>query len=393
MSDAVIISAVRTALGKFQGTLSSMKATDIGAVAVKEAVRRAGISPELVDEVIMGNVLQAGLGQNPARSAALHGGIPATKGALTVNKVCGSGLKAVVLAAQAVKLGDENVVVAGGMECMSNAPYYMPSLRSGARLWNVEAVDGMVFDGLWDIHNNFHMGNTGELVAEKYKITRQEQDAFSAESQKRACAAIAEGRFKAEIVAVPIPQKKGDPVMFDTDEGPRADTTIDKLAKLKPVFKNDGTVTAGNASTINDGASATVVTTTAKAKELGVKPVARILGYATAGREPAWVMLAPIDAVRKLWAKIGAKAGDFDLYEINEPFAVASIAIIRDLGLDPQKVNVNGGAVALGHPIGCTGTRLLTTLIHALKARKLKKGIAALCLGGGNAVAMAIEIA
>ncbi|MHC4597711.1 MAG: thiolase family protein [Planctomycetota bacterium] len=391
MTEAVILSAVRTALGRFQGSLAPVRAPQIGAVVVSEAVRRAAVAPQDVDEVIMGNVLTAGLGQNPARQAAIYGGIPPAAGALTVNKVCGSGLKAVALSAMAVQTGDVEFAVAGGMENMSAAPYYMPALRTGARLWNTEAVDGMVFDGLWDIYNDFHMGNTGELVAEKYSITREEQDAYALESQTRASSASSEGRFDAEITPVEIPQRKGDPVLFRVDEGPRADTTLEKLAKLKPVFKKDGTVTAGNASTINDGAAALVITSEAKARERGLKPMARILGHASGGRPPEWVMLAPIEAVRKLWERLSMKAGDFDLYEINEPFAVASVALIRELELDPAKVNVNGGAVALGHPIGCTGARILTTLLHALQARNLRRGMAALCLGGGNAVALAVE--
>ncbi|MHC4778311.1 MAG: acetyl-CoA C-acetyltransferase [Planctomycetota bacterium] len=392
MNEAVIVGAARTALGRFQGSLAGLRTPQIGAVAVKEAVRRSGIDPSEVEEVIMGNVLSAGLGQNPARQAAIFGGIPPEAGALTINKVCGSGLKAVALSAAAVAVGDVAVAVAGGMENMSAAPYYMPALRTGARLWNTEAVDGMVFDGLWDIYNDFHMGNTGELVAEKYGITREEQDAYALESQTRASSASKEGRFAGEITPVEIPQRRGDPVVFEVDEGPRADTSLEKLAKLKPVFKKDGTVTAGNASTINDGAAALVVASEEKALKTGCKPIARIMGYATGGRPPEWVMLAPIEAIRKLWARLGMKAGDFDLYEINEPFAVAAIALTRELELDPTRVNVNGGAVALGHPIGCTGARILVTLIHALKARSLKRGIAGLCLGGGNAVALAVEM-
>ncbi|MCU0723302.1 MAG: acetyl-CoA C-acetyltransferase [Planctomycetes bacterium] len=392
MDKPVIVSATRTPLAKFQGALASMRAPEIGAIAVKEAVRRAGIAPKDVQEVIMGNVLQAGLGQNPARSAAIHGGIPVEVPSMTVNKVCGSSLKAVALAASAVTAGDAEVVVAGGMENMSRAPYYLPALRDGARLWNTECIDGMVFDGLWDIHNNYHMGNTGELVAEKYGITRAEQDAYSVDSQRKACEAIKEGRFKDEIVPVPVPQKKGEPVLFQVDEGPRSDTTAESLAKLKPVFKKDGTVTAGNASTINDGASAVVVMAPSRAKAMGVKPMARILGYTVSGVDPKWVMIAPIDAVRMLWKKLGMKCDDFDLYELNEPFAVASVALRKELAIDPAKLNVNGGAVALGHPIGATGARILTTLLYALKARKKARGIASLCLGGGNAVAMAVEM-
>ncbi len=391
MKEPVILSAVRTAVGRFQGGLSSLRAPRIGELAIREAIRRAGIQAEDVEEVIMGNVLQAGLGQNPARQAALYAEIPPTVSAMTVNKVCGSGLKAVALAAAAIMLEDHTIVTAGGMENMSAAPYYLPALRDGARLWNTQAIDGMVFDGLWDIYHDYHMGQTGENVAEKYGITREQQDAYALESQRRASAAVEEGRFADEIVPVEVPQRRGDPVIVDTDEGPRADTTMEKLQKLKPVFKKGGTVTAGNASTINDGASAVVVTSAEEAKARGLKPMARILGYATAGRAPEWVMLAPIDAVRKLWDRLSMKADDFDLYELNEPFAVASVALLDELELDPARVNVNGGAVALGHPIGCTGARLLTTLLHALKARGDKLGIAGLCLGGGNAVALAVE--
>ncbi len=392
MKDVVIVSAVRTAIATFQKSLSTLSAPDLGAIAVREAVARAGIPADRVDEVIMGNVVTAGIGQNPARIAALRGGIPASKGSFTVNKVCGSGMKALHLACMAVQTGFSEVVVAGGMESMSNAPYIIPSMRAGARLGDAKAVDTMIFDGLWDIHNDFHMGNTGELVAEKYKISREEQDVFSFESHRKASEAIRSGSFKKEIVPVKIPQKKGDPVVFDTDEHPRPDTTVEKLAKLPAAFKKGGTVTAGNASGINDGAAALVVMSAETAQKLNARPIARVTGMGVGGREPQWVMLAPIDAVNDLKRRTGFKTGDFDLVEVNEPFAVASIALIREIGLDPARTNVRGGAVALGHPIGATGARLIVTLIHALQQEKKRKGLAALCLGGGNAVATSIEL-
>jgi acetyl-CoA C-acetyltransferase len=347
---------------------------------------------DAVEEVIMGNVIAAGLGQNPARQAALGAGVPNTVGAFTINKVCGSGLKAVVLAAQSIKAGDQNIVVAGGMENMSDAPYLSRTLRTGARLGNTELVDAMIYDGLWDYYNDFHMGNTGELVSEKYGITRAMQDEFACQSHLKAAAAQKEGKFRAEIVPVQIPQKKGDPIIFDADEGIRADSAPDKLAKLKPAFKEGGTVTAGNASQISDGASAVVVMSDTKAKELGAKPLARIVTYATGGMAPEWVMMAPLEAVRKILAQMKVNIDYFDLIEFNEAFSVASVALRNELKIKPEKLNVHGGAVALGHPIGCSGARILTTLIYALKDRGLKKGLAALCLGGGNAVAMAIEM-
>jgi acetyl-CoA C-acetyltransferase len=391
--EIVIVSAARTAIGKFQGSLTPFRAPQIGAFAVQEAVKRAGISPDLVEEVIMGNVIQAGLGQNPARQAAIYGGIPPKAGALTINKVCGSSLKAVCLAAQAIVAGDYEVIVAGGFESMTNAPYVCPTLRAGARLGNTQLVDAMVNDGLWDIYNNFHMGNTGELVAEKYGITRQMQDEFAYHSHQKSVMAIKEGKFKAEIVPVTIKQSKGPDVVFDKDEGPREDAAVDKLGKLKPAFKPEGgTVTAGNASQISDGGSAVVVMSRKKADSLGVKPLCKITGYAVGGLPPEWVMMAPVEAVKNLFARTGAKVEDFDLYEFNEPFCVASLALAKELKLDSRKLNVNGGATALGHPIGATGARILITLMHALKDRKQKKGLASLCLGGGNAVAMSIEM-
>ncbi len=391
--DVVIISGVRTPIGKFQGSLSDLSATQLGAIVVREAVKRANVDPKQVDECVMGLVLAAGLGQNPARQAALYGGLPPEVGALTVNKVCGSGLKAVGLAAQAIQCGDSSIVVAGGMESMTNAPYLLPQARKGYRLGNAQVIDSMVHDGLWDVYNNYHMGNTGENVAEKYKILREEQDEFAVNSHRKAIAAINECRFKSQIVPVELPaRKKGEaPVMFERDEGPRADTSVEVLRSLKPAFKKDGTVTAGNAPGVNDGAAAVVVTSAARAAELGVQPMARIVAQTTSGIDPAWVMMAPVAAVRKLWQKTGWKSDDVDLYEINEAFSVQAIAVIRELGIDPARVNVNGGAVALGHPIGASGARVLVTLLYEMIRRDVHKGIAALCLGGGNAVAMAIE--
>jgi acetyl-CoA C-acetyltransferase len=391
LNEAVIISAARTPVGKFLGSLKGFSAPQLGAIAVRESVTRAGVKPEDVDEVIMGCVIQAGLGQNPARQAALNGGLPNTVSAVTVNKVCGSGLKAVMMAAQGVRLGDVDVVVAGGMESMSNAPYLIPKAREGYRLGNGELVDSMINDGLWCAFENYHMGCTGEVVAEEYRIGRSEQDEFATNSHRKAAAAIKAGKFKDEIVAVEIPQKKGAPVVFDTDETVREDTSIEGLGKLKPAFKQEGTVTAGNAPGVNDGASAVVVTSLRRARELGVEPMARIVGQATAGVEPRLVMMAPVEAVRKLFQKTGWSASEVDLFELNEAFAVAAVAVTRELGLNPERVNVNGGAVALGHAIGQSGSRLLTTVLYELKRRDAHRAVVALCLGGGNAVAMAIE--
>src|SRR5580692_1965523 len=391
--DVVIISGCRTPVGKFQGSLSDLSATQLGAIVVREAVKRANLDPKQVDECIMGNVISAGLGQNPARQAAIFGGLAPEVGAMTINKVCGSGLKAVALAAQAVQTGNSSIVVAGGMESMTNAPYLLPQARKGYRLGNAQIVDSMVHDGLWDIYNNYHMGITGENVAEKYGITREEQDEFAVSSHRKAVAAIKECRFKSQIVPVELsPRKKGEaPVIFDKDESPREDTTIEVLRSLKPAFKKDGTVTAGNAPGVNDGAAAVVVTSATRAKELGAKPMARIVAQATSGIDPAWVMMAPVDAVRKIWEKTGWKNEDVDLYELNEAFAVQALGVMRELALNPEKVNVNGGAVAIGHPIGASGARVLVTLIYEMARRDVKRGIAALCLGGGNAVAMAVE--
>jgi acetyl-CoA C-acetyltransferase len=391
--DVVIISGCRTPVGKFQGSLSDLSAPQLGAIAVREAVKRAGVDSNQVDECIMGNVITAGLGQNPARQAAIFGGLSPATGAMTINKVCGSGLKAVALATQAVQTGNSSIVVAGGMESMTNAPYLLPQARKGYRLGNAQIVDSMVHDGLWDIYNDYHMGITGENVAEKYGITREEQDQFAVNSHRKAIAAMKECRFKSQIVPVEIPAKKkgAPPTIFEKDESPREDTTIEVLRSLKPAFKKDGTVTAGNAPGVNDGAAALVVTSATRAKELGAKPMVRIVAQATSGVEPRWVMMAPVGAVRTIWEKTGWKNEDVDLYELNEAFSVQALGVMRELGLDPSKVNVNGGAVAIGHPIGASGARVLVTLIHEMIRRDVKRGIAALCLGGGNAVAMAVE--
>jgi acetyl-CoA C-acetyltransferase len=390
--DIVLLSGVRTPIGKFQGSLSELTAPKLGAIVVKEAVRRAGIDPAKVDEVIMGNVVGAGLGQNPARQAALGAGIPSAVGAMTINKVCASGLKSVGLAAQAVQTNNCGIVVAGGMESMTNAPYLLPNARKGYRLGNGTLIDSMVHDGLWDVYNDYHMGITGENVAGKYNISREEQDEYSFNSHRKALSAIKECRFKDQIVPVEVPgRKKGEVVLFEKDESPREDTTVETLRALKPAFKKDGTVTAGNAPGVNDGAAALVVTSAANAEKLGRKPLARIVAQATSGIDPAWVMMAPVDAIRQIWKKTGWTKDEVDLYEINEAFAVAAIAVTRELGLDLAKVNVNGGAVALGHPIGASGARILVTLLYEMMRRDVKKGIAALCLGGGNAFGLAIE--
>jgi acetyl-CoA C-acetyltransferase len=392
VENPVILSAVRTPIGKFMGGLAPLSAPELGAKVISEVVRRAGIDAGLVDEAIMGNVVQAGLGQNPARQAALRGGLNPRVAAMTINKVCGSGLKSVGLAAQAVQLGESEVVVAGGMESMSNCPYLLKGARTGFRLGNQEMIDSMINDGLWDAYENYHMGMTGENVAEKYKISRQEQDQFAFESHQKAIRAIKSCFFDEQIVPVSIPQKKGDPVVIKTDESPREGTSLEALRKLKPAFKKDGTVTAGNAPGTNDGAAAVIVTSEKNAARLGKQPMARIVAQAVSGVEPKWVMMAPVEAVEKLLVKTGwNRDKDVDLYELNEAFAVAAIAVTRELKLNPEKVNVNGGAVALGHPIGASGARVLITLLYELQRRNLKRGIAALCLGGGNAVALAIE--
>jgi acetyl-CoA C-acetyltransferase len=391
VKDVFIVSACRTPIGRFQGSLAGFSAPKLGALAVKEALARAKLAPAAVDEVIMGCVLQAGLGQNPARQAALGAGLPNTIPAFTVNKVCGSGLKAVMLGAQAIRAGDIDLAVCGGMESMTNAPYLLPDARAGARLGHSKLIDSMVGDGLWDVYNDFHMGNTAELVAHKHEVTRAQQDAFAAESHRRAAEATAQGRFEAEKFAVAVPQKKGEALAFTTDEGIRADSTAEALGKLKPAFKEGGSVTAGNASQINDGASALVLVSGERAKALGLRPLARVSAYATSGCAPEWVMMAPQGSISACAKKLGKKPSDFDLHEINEAFSAAAVALTRVLDLDPQRVNVNGGAVALGHPIGASGARVLTTLLHAMRQRQAKTGMASLCLGGGNAVSLAVE--
>jgi len=391
MRETVIVSAVRLPTGKFLGALKGLTAPQLGALVVGEAVRRAGVDPAAVDECIMGNVVSAGLGQNPARQAALNGGLPDRVAAMTINKVCGSGLKAVMLAAQGIATGDIDVAVAGGMESMSNAPYILPRAREGLRMGNGELIDLMVHDGLWCAFENCHMGVSGEVVAETYGISRDAQDAYAAESHHRAAAAADAGWFRDEILPVSLPQKKGEPLLFDRDEPIRSDTTAETLARLKPAFKDGGTVTAGNAPGVNDGAAALVVAAAEKAHALGVQPLARIVAQATSGLAPKMVMMTPVDAVRKVAGKAGWKLPEVDLFELNEAFAVQAVAVSRELDIDPARVNVHGGAVALGHPIGASGARILTTLLYALARRGGRRGIATLCLGGGNGVALAVE--
>jgi acetyl-CoA C-acetyltransferase len=391
VNEAVIVSAVRTPTGKFQGSLKGFKAPELGALVVREAVRRAGIDPESVEECILGNVVSAGLGQNPARQAALHGGLANDVGALTINKVCGSGLKAVMLAAQAIETGNVDLAVAGGMESMSNCPYLLPNVRDGLRMGNGTVVDSMINDGLWCAFENHHMGNAGEVVADCYKVTRAAQDAFAVRSHRLAAEAATRGAFADEILPIEIPQKRGEPIVFDHDESVRPDTTIDALAALKPAFRKDGTVTAGNAPPVNDGASALVLMSADRARELGVKPLARIVAQSMSGLAPKMVLMTPVEAVRRLLKKAGWTLADVDLIELNEAFAVQALAVLQQLGLDENKVNVNGGAVALGHAIGSSGSRILTTLLYALAHRNVKRGIATLCMGGGNGLALAIE--
>ncbi len=390
--EVVIVSAVRTPIGRFQGTLSNVPASELGAVAIKAAVERAGVNPADIAEVLMGNVVQAGQGQAPARQAAIKAGIPPFVGATTVNKICGSGLKTVMLAAAMIGVGDGEIFVAGGMESMDLGPYLLPQARFGYRLGNGQLVDAMVYDGLWCTFADHHMGNSAEWIAQEYDLTRQELDEFAYHSHKKAIAAIDEGKFKEEIVPVEIPQRKKPPILFDTDECPRRDTSLEALARLRPAFQEDGLVTAGNSPGITDGAAAVVVMSREKADELGIEPLARIIGYDQAAVEPLKVFTAPIFAVRKLLEKTGYSLDDLDLIEANEAFAAQMLADGKALGWDWDKVNVNGGAIALGHPIGCSGTRVLVTLIHALKDRGLRTGLAALCLGGGGAVAMIIEL-
>ncbi len=392
MTDAVILSGARTPIGKLLGQLKDFSAVDLGVIAARAAIERAGIEPDIVNEVIMGNVVQAGNGQNPARQVALRSGIPNAVSALTINKVCGSGLKAVMLAANSIKVGEIEVAVAGGMESMTNAPYLLKGARQGYRLGNGEMLDAMIHDGLWCAFDNWHMGNTGEVVAERFSVTRDEQDQYALNSHRKAVAAMKEGRFDKEIVPVEIPQKKGSPLIIRTDEGPREDTSIEALGKLRPAFKKEGgTVTAGNAPGVNDGAAALVITSEQAAARLGRKPLARIVAQASSGVEPKLVMMAPVTAIRLTLERAGWDLADVDLIELNEAFSVQAVAITRELGIDPERLNVNGGAVALGHPIGASGARILVTLLHEMERRNARRGLAALCLGGGNAVAMAIE--
>jgi acetyl-CoA C-acetyltransferase len=392
MRNAFIVSAVRVPTGKFLGTLKDFTAPELGAMVVREAVKRAGIEPAVVDECIMGNVVSGGVGQAPARQAALKGGLADHVAALTINKVCGSGLKAVMLAHQGIQTGDIDIAVAGGMESMSNCPYIIPKVREGLRMGNGSVVDLMIHDGLWCPFENWHMGNAGECVADAYQVTRQQQDQYSVESHQKAAAAQSGGKFSAEILPVTIPQKKGDPLVFAKDESVRADTTADALRALKPAFKKDGSVTAGNAPPVNDGAAALVVMAEDKMRALNATPMARIVAQATSGLAPKMLLMTPVEATRKVLKKAGWSLKDVDLLELNEAFAVQAVAVGNELGLDMARVNVNGGAVALGHPIGASGARILTTLIYALKDRGLKRGIATLCLGGGNGVALAIEL-
>ncbi|SMB99208.1 acetyl-CoA acetyltransferase [Thermanaeromonas toyohensis ToBE] len=391
MTEVVIVSAVRTAIGSFGGTLKDIAATELGAVVVKEAIQRAGIRPDQVDEVILGNVLQAGQGQNPARQAAIKAGLPVEIPAMTINMVCGSGLRAVNLAASLIVSGEADIIVAGGMESMSQAPYALPGARWGMRMGDGQVVDIMIKDGLWDVFNDYHMGITAENLAEKYNISREEQDLFALESQKRAEKAIKEGRFREEIVPVVVPQKKGEPIIFAQDEHPRFGTTLEALAKLRPAFKKDGTVTAGNASGINDGAAALVLTSAWKAESLGLKPLAVLRSWATAGVEPSIMGIGPVEATRKALKRAGLTLADIDLIEANEAFAAQCLAVAKELELDLNKTNVNGGAIALGHPIGASGARILVTLLYEMQRRDSRYGLATLCVGGGMGVATIVE--
>ena len=390
-TDVVIASAARTPIGSFQGVLSSLSAPELGAAAIREAVKRAGLKSDQVEQVFMGCVLTGGIGQAPARQATLKAGLPVTTPAVTLNKVCGSGLQAVMFARREILAGDAEVIVAGGMESMSNAPYLLPNARSGYRMGNGAIVDSMIYDGLWDPYDNVHMGNCGDLCASKYGFTREDQDAFAKRSFERALQAQKAGKFKAEIVPVSVPSKKGEPVVVEDDEGP-GKAQLDKMSKLKPAFSKEGTVTAANASSINDGGAALVVTSAAAAKRLGMPVLARIVGDSVAAVEPKWFTIAPVEALRRLYQKTGTTPGEWDLYEINEAFAVVTMAAMKEHGLDAERVNVHGGAVSLGHPIGCSGARVLVTLLHALKDRGRKRGIATLCIGGGEAVALGVEL-
>ncbi|MDH4611023.1 acetyl-CoA C-acetyltransferase [Pseudomonas sp. BN102] len=391
MQDVVIVAATRTAIGSFQGALANIPAHELGAAVIRQLLAQTGLKGEQVDEVILGQVLTAGSGQNPARQAAVLAGLPVEVPAMTLNKLCGSGLKALHLGVQAIRCGDAEVIIAGGQESMSLAPYILPAARTGMRMGHAKALDSMIHDGLTDAFNDYHMGVTAENLVEKYGLTREQQDAFAAASQQKAAAAIEAGRFKDEITPILIPQRKGDPVAFDTDEGPRAGTTAESLAKLKPAFKKDGSVTAGNASTLNDGAAAVVLMSAAKAEALGLPVLARIKGYANAGVDPAIMGIGPVTATRRCLEKAGWNLADLDLIEANEAFAAQSLSVGKELGWDASKVNVNGGAIALGHPIGASGCRVLVTLLHEMIKRDAKKGLATLCIGGGMGVALAIE--
>jgi len=391
MQDVVIVAATRTAVGSFQGSLANVPAVELGAQVIRALLEQTGVAPAQVDEVILGQVLTAGAGQNPARQAAVKAGLPHEVPALTLNKVCGSGLKAVQLAAQGIRCGDAEIVVAGGMENMSLAPYVLPKVRTGLRLGHAELVDSMISDGLWDAFNDYHMGQTAENLVEKYQISREDQDAFAARSQQRAAAAVESGRFREEITPVAIPQRKGEPLLFATDEGIRADTTAEGLARLRPAFTKDGSVTAGNASSLNDGAAAVLMMSAAKAAALGLAPLAHIAAYASAGVDPAIMGIGPVSATRKTLEKAGWQLDDVDLIEANEAFAAQALAVGQELGWDDDKVNVNGGAIALGHPIGASGCRVLVTLLHELRRRDGRRGLATLCIGGGQGVALAVE--
>lgn len=391
MKEVVIASAVRTAVGSFGGSLKTIPAVDLGAAVIKEAVKRAGIKPELVDEVVMGNVLQAGLGQNTARQASVKAGLPLEVSSLTINKVCGSGLRAVSLARQMILAGDADVIVAGGMESMSRAPYLVDNARWGTKMGNTKFIDEMITDGLWDAFNDYHMGNTAENIAEKWELTREEQDKFALASQQKAEEAIKSGRFKDEIVPIEIPQRKGDPKIFDTDEFPRFGTTLEALGKLRPAFKKGGTVTAGNASGINDGAAAFVIMSAEKAEELGVKPLATIASFGSKGLDPAIMGYGPVGSTKVALERAGLKVEDLDLIEANEAFAAQSLAVAKDLNFDMSKVNVNGGAIAIGHPVGASGARILVTLLHEMVKRDAKTGLATLCIGGGQGTALIVK--
>ncbi|WP_273861129.1 acetyl-CoA C-acetyltransferase [Pseudomonas sp. LA5] len=391
MQDVVIVAATRTAVGSFQGSLANVPAVELGATVIRALLEQTGVAPAQVDEVILGQVLTAGAGQNPARQAAVKAGLPHEVPALTLNKVCGSGLKAVQLAVQAIRCGDAEIVIAGGMENMSLAPYVLPKVRTGLRLGHAELVDSMLSDGLWDAFNDYHMGQTAENLVQKYQLSREAQDAFAARSQQRAAAAVESGRFREEITPVAIPQRKGEPLLFDTDEGIRADTTAEGLARLRPAFAKDGSVTAGNASSLNDGAAAVLVMSAARAAALGLTPLAHVAAYASAGVDPAIMGIGPVSATRKTLEKAGWQLADLDLIEANEAFAAQALAVGQELGWDDEKVNVNGGAIALGHPIGASGCRVLVTLLHELRRREGRRGLATLCIGGGQGVALAVE--